>query len=64
MTKEEEEEEGGPSSEICEFPHEREINFWPLDDYHQNSQSDRVVQSTQDNSHINLDLSISSYFYY
>ncbi|XP_055824980.1 two-component response regulator ORR29-like [Solanum dulcamara] len=72
MTKEEEE-DGGPSSEICEFPHEadgeceREINFWPLDNYHKNSQCDtsakQVVQSTKDNSHINLDLSISSCFY-
>ncbi|OIT36398.1 PREDICTED: probable transcription factor KAN4 [Nicotiana attenuata] len=49
MTKEEEDGE-------CE----REINFLPnLDDY-QNSQSDN---STKDNSHINLDLSISSCFY-
>lgn len=50
MTKEEEEEGE------CE----REINFWPnLDDY-QHSQSEN---STKDNSHINLDLSISSCFY-
>lgn len=50
---------------------EREINFWPLDNYHKNSQSDssrkfldqQVLQSTKDNSHINLDLSISSCFY-
>ncbi|XP_055824005.1 myb family transcription factor MPH1-like [Solanum dulcamara] len=69
----EEEEDGGPSSETCEFPHEtvseceREINFWPLDNYHQNSHCDsstkQVLQSTKDNSHINLDLSISSCFY-
>lgn len=70
MTKEEEDDGGGgggPSSEICEFSHEREINFWPLNDYnHQNSQYDsskkQVLKSTKDNSHINLDLSISSYF--
>ncbi|XP_009785228.1 transcription repressor KAN1-like [Nicotiana sylvestris] len=54
MTKEEE-------GEISEFPQadgecEREINFWPLNDY-QNS------QSIKDSSHINLDLSISSCFY-
>lgn len=79
MTKEGEEEKdgtGGPTSEIFEFPQadsecEREINFWPLDDYHKNSQSEplrkflnqQVLQSTKDNSHINLDLSISSCFY-
>ncbi|XP_004243612.2 uncharacterized protein [Solanum lycopersicum] len=71
MTKEEEDDDGGggggPSSEIYEFSHEREINFWPLNDYnHQNSQYDsskkQVLNSTKDNSHINLDLSISSYF--
>lgn len=54
MTKEEE-------GEISEFPQadgecEREINFWPLNDY-ENS------QSIKDSSHINLDLSISSCFY-
>ncbi|WMV38724.1 hypothetical protein MTR67_032109 [Solanum verrucosum] len=70
MTKEEEEDDGGGpiSSEICEFPHEREINFWPLNDYnHQNSQNDsstkQVLKSTKDDPHINLDLSISSCFY-
>ncbi|KAJ8543447.1 hypothetical protein K7X08_005970 [Anisodus acutangulus] len=60
MTKEEEDGE-------CE----REINFWPLDDHHKNSQSDssrmfldqQVLHSNKDNSHINLDLSISSCFY-
>jgi len=70
MTKEEEEDDGGGpiSSEICEFPHEREINFWPLNDYnHQNSQNDsstkQVLKSTKDDPHVNLDLSISSCFY-
>ncbi|TMW90121.1 hypothetical protein EJD97_016179 [Solanum chilense] len=75
MTKEEDEDDGGdgdgdgdgPSSEICEFSREREINFWPLNDYnHQNSQYDsstkQVLKSTKDNSHINLDLSISLCF--
>ncbi|KAK4341794.1 hypothetical protein RND71_037610 [Anisodus tanguticus] len=43
---------------------EREINFWPLND-HQNSQSDdnHKLHSTKDNSHINLNLSLSSRFY-
>ncbi|MCD9639366.1 hypothetical protein HAX54_023807 [Datura stramonium] len=52
MTKEEEEEEGGggPTSEIChEFPQadgecEREINFWPLNDFHKNSQSHSSIK--------------------
>ncbi|PHT75898.1 hypothetical protein T459_19420 [Capsicum annuum] len=83
MTKEEEE-SGGPTSEICEFPeadgdYKRENNIWPLDDWiarctkgsAEYSQSDsstkfldqQVLQSPKDNFHINLDLSISSYFY-